>query len=59
MSQDFTEPYEHFFGNIIGELDLSDYTTKANLKGATGIATFTLASKIDLASLKIKVDKCR
>ena len=43
---------------IIGikvELDLSNYATKANLNGATGIDTSTLASKKDLASLKTTV----
>ena len=34
----------------------SNYATKANLKGATGIDTSMLASKTDLASLKTKVD---
>ena len=34
----------------------SNYATKANLKGATGIDTSMLALKTDLASLKTKVD---
>ena len=34
------------------ELDLSNYATKTNMKEATGIDTFTLATKTDLASLK-------
>ena len=43
---------------IIGikvELDLSNYATKTNLNGTTGIDTSTLASKKDLASLKTTV----
>ena len=40
-------------------MDLSNYTTKDDLKGATGIDTSMLASKIDLASLKYKTDNCK
>ena len=39
------------------ELDLSNYSTKADLKGATGADTSILAAKSDLASLKAEVDK--
>ena len=39
------------------QLDLSNYATKANLKGATGVNTSNLAVKSDLASLKAEVDK--
>ena len=56
MSQYFPEPYEHSGGNVKVELYLSNYATKTDLKEATGIDTFTLASKTDLASLKTKVD---
>ena len=56
MSQYFPEPYEHSGGNVKVELYLSNYATKTDLKGATGIDTSTLASKTDLASLKTKVD---
>ena len=37
-------------------MDRSNYSTKANLKGATGIDTSKVASKTDLASLETKVD---
>ena len=37
-------------------MDLSNYATKADLKGATGTDTSTLVLKTDLASLKTKVD---
>ena len=37
-------------------MDRSNYSTKANLKGATGIDTSKVAPKTDLASLETKVD---
>ena len=42
--------------NVRAELDLSDHTTKANLKNA-GIDTSYFAKKSDLANLKSDVDK--
>ena len=39
------------------ELDLFYYLTKADLKNATGLDTSKFAKKVDLASLKLKVDK--
>ena len=39
------------------ELDLSDYTTKADLKNAAGVDTSKFAKKVDLASLKSNVEK--
>ena len=39
------------------ELDISNYATKADFKGATGVATTNLEPKSDLASLKLEVDK--
>ena len=56
MSQHFSQPYKRFGGNVKIELDLSNYATKADLKGAIIIDTSTLATKTDLASLKTKVD---
>ena len=44
MSNNFPEPYEHSGGNVNVELDLSNYTMKARLKGETDIDTSTLAS---------------
>ena len=52
MSQCFAEVYGiqiYYF-----ELDLFDYATQTDLKGATGIETSKVASKTDLASLKTK-----
>ena len=57
MSQYFPEPYEPSGGNVKVELDLYNYATKADMKGAMYISTFTLAPKTDLVSLKSKVDK--
>ena len=42
--------------NVRAELDLSDYTTKANLKNAA-VDTSYFAKQIDLANLKSDVDK--
>ena len=39
------------------ELDLFDYTTKADLKNAAGVDTSKFAKKVDLASLKSNVEK--
>ena len=36
---------------------MSNYATKADLKGATGVDTSNLAAKLDLARLKAEVDK--
>ena len=64
MSQYFSELYERSSRNVKVELDLtmqlsnyptiqlSNYPMKANLKGAIGTDTSTLASKADLAGLK-------
>lgn len=46
-----------FFGvNLKVEVDFSNFTTKADLKGAANIDTSTLISKTDRASLKTEVD---
>ena len=36
---------------------MSNYTTKSDLKNATGVHTSKLAKKADLANLKSEVDK--
>ena len=53
MSQYFPELCGHCGGNEKVELDLTNYGTKADLKGAT----FMLVSKTDLAGLKTMADK--
>ena len=54
MSQCFAEVYGCSGGNENFELDLFDYATQTDLKGATGIETSKVVSKTDLASLKTK-----
>ena len=42
-------------GNVKVELDLSNYTTKANSKNVTGVDTSYFVKKTDLANLKSDV----
>ena len=51
------EQYIHIRNKIKVELDLSNYGTKADLKGATCIDTSEFAKKVNLASLKSGVEK--
>ena len=48
MSQYFPKPYNRFGGNVKAELDLSNYATKTDVKGATGIDTSRLALRSNL-----------
>ena len=57
MSQYFSKPYDRFGGNVKVELDLSNYKTKPDLKGATWADTSNLTAKSDSASLKAEMDK--
>ena len=57
MSQYFPKPYEPFGGEINVKVDLSNYTTKVDLKNATAIDTSKLVAKSDLVSLKAELDK--
>ena len=57
MSQYFAKPCEPFGRNTKVELDLSNYATKADSNGATGVDTSNLAPKSKLAKLKAEVDK--
>ena len=57
MSQYFRKPHERCGRNVKGELDLTKYATKSELKGATGNDSSRLAAKSDLTSLKTQVDK--
>ena len=54
MSQLFPELYGSFGGNVKVDLNLSNYPTKLDLKGVTGIDTITLASNADLAGIKTR-----
>ena len=57
MSQHFSKPDELFAGDISLKLDLFNYATKADLKGATEVDTSNLAAKSDLPTLKTEADK--
>ena len=57
MSQYSPKLWERLSRNIKVELDLSNYATKADLKGATWVDTSNLEVKWDLPSLKAQVDK--
>ena len=57
MSQYFSKSYKHSSGKTKVELDLSNQATKADLKGAAGVNTYTLAGKSYLISLKAEVVK--
>ena len=57
MSSYFSKPYKPFAEDMNVKVDLSNYTTKADLKNAAAVDTSQLATKSDLASLKAEVDK--
>ena len=57
MSQYFPKPYEPFGGDINVKVDLSNYTTKADIKNISHVDTSRFALKTNLASLKTEVDK--
>ena len=56
MGQYFPKPDERTVGNVKVEVNLSNYPTKADLKGATGVGTSKLAVKPDLTGLKAQVN---
>ena len=56
MNEDFAE-LKCSRGREKVELDLSNYTTKANIKIATGVNTSKFAKKFDLTGLKSNVEK--
>ena len=57
MSQYFPKPYEPFGGDINIKVDLSNYTTKADIESISHVDTSSLALKTNLASLEAEVDK--
>ena len=57
MSQYFLKPFKSFGGNINVKVDLSNYTTKTDLKNITHVDTSSFALNANLASLKTEVDK--
>ena len=56
MSEHFPKPIS-LGANVKVELDLSNYSTKADLKNATGVDTSGFVKKIDLAHSKSDVHK--
>ena len=56
MSQYFP-PYRSSKGSIKGELDLSSYLTKADLKNVTHVYVSSFGLKTNLAALKTEIDK--
>ena len=57
MSQYFPKPYEAFSGDINIKVDLSNYTTKADIKNISHVNTSNFTLKTNLANLKTEVDK--
>ena len=57
MSQYFPKLFRNFGGNINVKVDVSNYTTKTDLKNVTHVDTSSFALKTNLASLKTEVDK--
>ena len=57
MSQYFPKPYEPFGGDINVKVDLSNYTTKTDLKNVANVDVSSFALKSNLANLKTEVDK--
>ena len=56
MSEYFPEP-KSSEGKVKVGLDLSNYATKADLKNAASVDTSKFAKKVDLTTLKSKIDK--
>ena len=50
-------PYKSSSNNIKVELDLTNYTTKTDVKNITHVGVSSLVSKTNLAALKTEVDK--
>ena len=57
MSQYFPKPYEPLGGDINIKVDLSNYSTKTDLKNVLHVDVSSFALKSDLANLKTEVDK--
>ena len=55
MNQYFPNSYESSDGNVKLKLDLFNYATKADVKGATDLYTSNLAGKLDLSTIIHKI----
>ena len=57
MSKFYPKPYKSFGRNNNVKVDLSNYSTKADMKNISHIDTSSFALKTNLANLKTEVDK--
>ena len=57
MSQYFPKPFRSFGRNINVKVDLSNYSTKSDIKNISHVDTSNFALKTNLANLKSEVDK--
>ena len=57
MIQYFPKRFRSFGGNRNVKVDLSNYSTKTDLKNVTHVDTSNFALKANLASLKIEADE--
>ena len=57
MSSQYFPPYENTCNNIKVQLDLTNYTTKDDVKNITHVDVSSYATKTNLAALKSEVDK--
>ena len=57
MSQYFPKAYEPFGGDINVKVDLSNYTTKTDLKNVSHADVSSFALKSNFSNLKTEVDK--
>ena len=57
MSDYFRRRYKRFDGDVSVKVDLSNYTTKTDLKNVLHVNVSSFALKSNLASLETEVDK--
>ena len=57
MTQYFPKPYKSVGGDINVKVNLFNYSTKADLKHATGIDKSKLALKLNFVSLTAEIDE--
>ena len=55
MIQYFSKPFRSFGGNINVKVDLSNYSTKTDLKNVTDVDTLSFALKANLVVEKLKL----
>ena len=57
MSSQYFPTYENYSNDIKGQLDLTNYATKDDVKNITHVDVSSYATKTNLAALKTEVDK--